>query len=509
MPDLKTDEIVTQKHKRAFIQYGGPRPNNPVAYQGQDAQYMSIDGVSNPELGGIDPIWTHDPTRIGSYRLVGRSYSPADLASANLKIREKHGSIPRHLLKIGCSFNLYEPTGMCEDLSDFLHGWSDYVLVYSQAIVSDKDLGTRTSFDADDVIEDGLSLILSSIYPVGAISFGEDAASEVDREVIDVVYGPTKMCETCSFGDEWVYAVTAPSGAGSPGLPAECIYRLSGVVGQMNISGIGATETPLAIDVVGYYLVILGADAYYVSEINKNTGVPGTFTKVSSGFVAAGSPNDMYVAGSREIYFCGDGGYVYKSTDITTGVTVLVAGDATTENLKRIDGLENTIIAVGENGAIIKSTNRGKSFGTTVDSPVDTLTFGAVEVLDDKRYWLGTLGFAHVYYTLDGGETYTELAFSGYGSGNITDIYFATQEVGWICHQTASVTAVLLGTWNGGRDWTKKTPRITNWPTFDKAGRVACPSTDDPGWCSNSLAVAGLAGNGVDGILLVGTASKV
>ena len=79
-------------------------------------------------------------------------------------MRERHGSIPRQLGRIGCQFNLYEPTGGLQDLSDFLAGWSDCVLICSGAIVSDKDLGDRSAWDSDDAIEDSLSLVPADVY---------------------------------------------------------------------------------------------------------------------------------------------------------------------------------------------------------------------------------------------------------------------------------------------------------------------------------------------------------
>ena len=79
MPKLGADEVVTQQHKRAYIQWGGPRPNNPVAFAGQDGQYMTIMGVSKPELGTIAPIWAPDPSNAKRYRLIGRSASAPDL----------------------------------------------------------------------------------------------------------------------------------------------------------------------------------------------------------------------------------------------------------------------------------------------------------------------------------------------------------------------------------------------------------------------------------------------
>lgn len=511
MADLRVDEIITQKHKRNFIQYGGPRPTNPPRYSGQDAQYIEIDGVSSPELGGIDPIWVHDLTRAGFYRLVGRSYKPPALPKASLKIHEKHGLIPRQLLKIGCPFNVYELTGVCGDLSDFTGGWTDYVLIYSQGIVTNKDFGARTSFNNDAEVIDALEVEFNYIYPIGALSFGEVAATQIDREAIDVVFGKADTCANCDFGDQRLYSITAPSGASSPGLPGELQYSLDGGLtwAQVNITGLGAAEQVWAVDVVGNYLVVIGDDAYYYAEINKNTGIPSTFTKITTGFVAAKSPRDLFVNGSHEVWFVGLGGYIYKATDITAGVIVVNAASATAQNLLRISGLGDTIVAVGANGAIVVTLNRGKTWSTTLTSPVTTLTLQAITVLDERRFWVGSGWPAHVFTTYDGGQVWSEVTGAWTGDGSIQDIVFASQSVGYIAQQTLGVVGRVYTTWDGGADWTRSQYRITNWPVFAKANRLACPGTDDPSWACNTLAVAGLAGNTVDGILLVGIAARL
>lgn len=512
MPAPNADEIITYKHKRNFIQFGGPGPTHTTLYAGQDAQYMSIEGVSDPESGGIDPIWVPDPVRIGSYRLVGRSVSPPDLASASLMLREKHGAIPRQLQKIGCAFNLYEPTGKCKDLSDFLRGWSDYVLVYSQALVTDKDYGTRTSFDSDDPVVDSLSLTLADIYPIGALGFGEEAATLVDREVVDIVYGNSITCGNCGSendGTQWLYTLATTSGAGSPGLPAEVIYTVDGGANwsEANIASFGATEVPLAIEIVGQYLVVLGLDAYFYAEINASTGVPGTFTKISTGFVAAGSPVDIYVASAREVYFCGDGGYIYKATDITAGVSVISAGDATTTDLNRIDGVDSTIVIVGDTGVVLVSTNRGATFATAVASPV-AATLQALKVISDQVWWVGT-GGGELWYTLNGGNSWGEKNFSGSGSGNVYDIVAAGADTLFFSHSTTDPTARLFSSWDGGASFASSAPRILNLPVFDKATRLALPQAAHISIAANNIAVGGLAGNGTDGIILLGIASRL
>lgn len=510
MPDLTNDEVISQKHKRNFVQFGGARPGNHIQYAGQDAQYIAIDGVTSPETGGIEPFWVHDHSRPGKFRLVGKSISAPDLPTATLTMLEKHGSLPRQLFKIGCDFNIYELTGECGDLSDFMGGWKDYVLIYSGATVTNKDLGTRSAWDSDDLIEDSLEITLSEIYPVGPLGFAEGAVSEVSREVVDIVYGNPQDCVGCDDGSNRIYAVTESSGGGSPGLPAEVIYSLDGggVWSQVNIDSFGASENPLAIDIVGRYLVVLGADAYYYAEINEDTGIPGTFTKVTTGIVAAGTPVDMFVLNPREVFFVGDAGYIYKSTDITAGVTVINDGDATTENLKRVHGYSETLVAVGEAGTVIKSTNSGRTWAVTGAEPVNA-TLQALYVLDSKRYWVGTNG-GEVWYTLNGGETWFEITFDGSGAGQVYDIYFPTNEVGYFSHSTATPTARVFATFDGGEHWTRSAQRILSFPTFDIANRLAAPvNSGDSAVAANNLAVAGLAGDGVDGIILIGVASRL
>ena len=517
MPILTADQIVTQKHKRNFIQFGGARPGNPVAYAGQDAQYLAIQGVGLPESGGVDPIWVPDPRRIGSYTLVGRQITPPDLASATLLLRERHGAIPRQLGKINCQFNLYELTGKCKDLSDFQAGWSDYVLIYSGAIVTDKDLGDRSAWDSDDAVEDSLSLVLSDVYPVGALGFGEDGAAQIDREVVDVVYGTQIQCGDCgppNDGTRWAYAITKSSGAGSPGLPAEVQYRVDGTANWIDlaITGIGATADPTAIDIVGDKLVVVvtSENAYYYATINAITGVPGSFTKVTAGFVASKAPADLYVAGPRATYFVGAGGYIYKSTDITAGVAVLNAGSATTNDLLRIHGAQDTLVAVGQGSTTLISNNNGQTWSTTPAAvSAIALAVGAVCVLDNLRVWVGTLNSGRLFSTQDGGATWQEKAFSGAGAGNLYDIVAATDEVIFFSHSTATPTARLFTSWNGGADFTNGAPRILNMPTCNKANRIAVPYAASADVAANNVLLAGLSGGGTDGILLEGVAARL
>jgi photosystem II stability/assembly factor-like uncharacterized protein len=511
MMPLGADKIITNKHKRVFRQAGGARPNNEIQYSGVEGQYFSITGVSSPVTGGISPINVPHPTRIGQYERVGRSVEPADFPTATIEVMERHGHIPFPLADMSCPQNYYIPTGKCKSLDDFLAGWNDYVEIYSYAEVTDADLGDRTQWDGDEGVMDSLSVTLEAVYAIGKLGFGDNATEQVDREVVAVVYGNNVQCGDCGPADDGtnrLYAVTRPSGAGSPGLPAEVVYTLDGGANwvNINIDGFGANEEPLDIDVVGQKLVVLGADAIFYAELNEGTGAPGAFTKVTTGFVAAGSPTDMFVFSAREVYFSGDGGYIYKATDITSGVSVISAAAATSVNLLRIHGAaDGTLVAVGADSVVVKSINRGATWATTTAEPYGiALDVSAVLVLDERRYWVGSASSGRLAYTLNGGETWVEKGFSGSGAGTIRDIVAATDEVIYFSHDTNTPTARIFSSWNGGADFTNASPRIQNLPTFDRGTRLALPYGSHPTIASNNLAVAGLAGNGSDGILLLG-----
>lgn len=516
MPLYDASQVLTTQQKRNFLQLGGARPNNVARFSGQDAQYFTIAGAKVPELGGIEPIWVPDPRRPGIFKMAGRLVKPPDLPTADLLLYERRGAIPFQLARLGCQFNAYETSGLCKDLSDFKGGWSDYVLIYSGALVMDKDLGKRTEFDADSRVEDKLSLKLSDIYPIGALGFGETAAAQVNREVLDIIYGSIGSCGDCGPADDGtqrIYAITASSGAGSPGLPGQVIYSLDGGITWLpsDITGITAANSPSAIEIVGTNLVVLvnGDNALYYSPLSI-LGAPTTWTKVTSGFAVGGNPNDLFVLSPREVFIVGNGGYIYKSADITAGVSVLNAGVATTNGLLRIHGSDETLVATGGGSTVIKSLNRGATWANTTTSPSAVATnVQAVSVLDPLRFWVG-LALGRVLYTLNGGETWLEQGFAGAGAGSVRDIVFATDEVGYFSFSNNTPAASIYATWDGGADWTNVAPRILNLPTHNRTNRIAIPrGSSDSAVAANNVALGGLSAGGTDGVIYIGAATRL
>lgn len=517
MPNYTADQILTMKHGQPYIQFGDARPDHPVIYAATGGQPLKVEGLSAPESGGVEPIWLHG-SRPGKFNAIGQTITAPDIPEATLIFLERHRTIPRQLARLGC-LSVYIHGTTCKDLSDRAQGWTDFVEVLLHGRATDKDLGNRTAWgDNDDQREDSVTVRLEDYFVVGSLNFGEKAGPEVEREVLSLTYATDTGCVACDTPEVYtsrLYALTKSSGAASPGTTAEVVYTVDGGAtwSQVSITGLGATVDPDRIRVVGNYLVVVvsASGGYYYAPINQLTGVPGSWTLVTTGFVASRQPNDLFVLSPSEVFFVGEGGYIYRSEDITAGVTAINAGVATTADLKRIhgSGVDDTIVAVGESGAIVRSVNRGQTWATVTLSPTSA-TVRAIAVLTDRIYHIGTSG-GKVYWTGNGGETWTEAtAIAGdLGSGAvIDDIVFVNRAVGYIVGRTSTPTARLFSTWDGGVMWTRQPERIVAWPTFSRANEIAVPYEADSTTASNNVAVGGLSAGGTDGVLFMGVGNR-
>lgn len=509
MPTSQTNETYTQNYIRAFTQRGGPGPNNPVRYAGADEQYLMVGDISAPERGGINAINVQDPRVRGLYKRTGITIDAPDIPSNSITFKQRRGGLPWYKFRLNCPISIYESIGFCNDPSDPINGWES-LSVLSAGLATDKSYTGRTVFDGADetLAEIGFSW-MGGVYDLGAITMGERGAADVTTEVVDIVYGAPVRCPDCgpaNDGSDWIYALQQTAG-GSSAVVGKVLYSTDGGATwtASALTGLGVGVLVTAIDIVGSYLVVIAKseNAYYVSPINQLTGAPGSWTKVTAGFVSTKTPNDIFVLSPTEVFFAADGGYLYKSTNILAGVQVSDAGSATTADLLRIHGTSEVLVAVGASRAV-KSVNRGDSWATTTTNPTGTVQ--AVAVLGPLAFYVGNSA-GLVQYTLDGGATWTTLTLPGATLAGIQDIVFPTLEAGWIATTRTGPTAALFATCFGGAIWGEtNTSRIPSLPTFGRANRLAFPNVADPAVAANNLALAGLGGGLIDGIVLVGSA---
>ncbi len=513
MPTTQSNETYTQNFIRAFTQRGGPSPSNTVRYAGLDEQYLMVGDIARPDRGGITAINVNDPRVRGLFKRTGITIDAPDIPSNSLTFKQFIQGVPWYQFRLNCPINVYESFGPCNDPSDPLNGWLTLTTL-SRGLSSDKTYAGRTPFDGSDETTAEIAFSwLGDVYTVGGIAVGEQASVAVTTEVVDIVYGTTAVCSDCgpaNDGTKWVYALQQTAG-GSSAVNGVVKYSVDygATWADSAITGLAIGSLVTAIDIVGQYLVVVSKTelAYYVSQINQITGIPGAWVKVSTGFVAAKGPNDLWVESPTAVYFVGDGGYIYKSSNILSGVTVLSAAGQTTQNLTRIHGAAGTIVAVGAGNQILISTNRGVTW--SVPAAGVTGAHSAVSVKGPLEWWVGTLDTTgKVWYTETAGAIWTQQLLPGAALTTLNDIVWATNEDGWISATRSGPTAALFQTTYGGAIWGESnTSRLPpTLPVFARANRIAVPTVPDLMIDANNIAIAGLGGGFTDGIILIGSA---
>lgn len=509
----KLPEIITQSQRRPHVQLGGPLPSSPLLFYGGGVNYLAISGVSIPVRGSIDPVYVHDPRLVGAYARAARTISPPDLPSSDVMFKEQYGSIPRQLLAFNCELNIYLPSGRCKDLSNFDQGWEDYVLIFSRGLVTSRDLGDVFSFDGDDAIETTLNVTWDTIYPVGTLGFSRVPDTTARNNISDVTYGNRVICGQCGPADDGsgLKYFLEIGDAGATQKP-RVLYQLvnGGAISSIDIAVAASGEAPTAIGVMGQYLVVISptavsptAGGMYYALISPVTGVPGTFTKVTTGFTAAQEPRDITVVNQRLAFICCDGGEILKLEDVPSGPTSM--GLVASGDLSQIDSLGETIIAVGV-GGILVSQNSGLTFGPSPTEP-SSEDEATITIMDKLRWWVGLASGGGLWYTLDGGNTWVKSALPGTTSPSIRATAAATQEVLYVgFYETAPGLATSI---DGGATWVNAanvSPRIQNLSVTGLADvrHIAVPISNNQGIAANNVIIGG-NGTGVAGYLAIGT----
>lgn len=515
MADFATEQLRRNQDVRTHYQIGGAGPSNPTYYLGsEEAQIGFITGASlAAATGGTEPIWVPSTRRPGTWELRGRQRSVPEQPTVSLEWHEYlDGGIPKHLTKQQCPYTFYELSSRCRDLSDINRGWSGYVMIYADGIAGPVDAGARSARTDDNPLTDSVEYTLRDTYPVGQLGFGEEAAAEVVSEALDGVYVGAGNCGECglaSDGSRASYYVTRAN-VGSPGAPGQVVYSTDYGANwdTATITGIGSTNQPAGIDVAGNRLFVWvpGSTSIFYATVNDSTGVPGAWTQVSG----VGAYNDAWVQSPRNIWFVGANGIIHFTRDIAVAPT-LVDNGAGAVALNRIHGTRGAIVAVGANGTVRASTNRGTSWASyTVDVGAGAVTddFISVWVWSSTRWFVLSDANA-LYVTENGGATWAEVAVPLAGTGVGRDVVFASPEVGYVLSDVSS-TAYLACTIDGGNSWANDGSRLLQFPTFEKGNRVVVPQSGIADVDANTVGIPGLrASAGGDGVIQLGVASKL
>ncbi|HLX12964.1 MAG TPA: YCF48-related protein, partial [Bacteroidota bacterium] len=121
-------------------------------------------------------------------------------------------------------------------------------------------------------------------------------------------------------------------------------------------------------------------------------------------------------------------------------------------NLNAIEAVNgDTLVAVGDYGTIIRSSNAGATWLVEANVDADTDSYWAVQFMSPTTGWAaGDDGI--VLRTSDGGITWTDLEFPYYNS--VYGMSFTSSTTGWIC----GGQGLLMKTTDAGTTWVDQSP---------------------------------------------------
>lgn len=492
---------------RVFLIEGRARGDHSPAYKS-----CMRAGPMEKGFGDISDIECPDSEVYGQFDKIGEIQETDERPTSNVMARYAADE-ESDLLRIGkkrCSLDVHYHFGSCTNAREFN--------VFTKAVIfenvrftnySTDDLGALGS-DENAVVNETADLNAEEVYEVLPLGFAERGGDTVTVEVVDVVICDSPSCGDCddeSDGCETIFAVTVAS-AGSSGTAPDVVYSADkgATWAASDVNSLLPAEDANALACVGDYVVVVSNDSnslHYATKTDVLGAVLNPWTEVTTGFVASSEPNDIWSVGSYA-FIVGDGGYVYGCSDPTAGVSVLDAGVATTEDLYAVHAIDDEFaVAVGDSDTIIYTKNQS----TWQDADAVTGSgedLRAVWLISKKIWWVGTAS-GTLWYTMDGGQTWTQSTLPGASWDEITDIAFATQSVGYVAANKSTTRGYILRTFSGGGG----TPPLGGWivlpeyvgtmPLADDFNAIAACAHDP-----NFVVGVGLGDNGTDGIIVVG-----
>jgi hypothetical protein len=500
---MSTTPILTSQ-SRVFLIEGRARADHKPSYE----SCMRMTGLSQG-FGDIEKVECPDPYRYGVFIEVAQIKGANERVTTSVEGRFMLDikSALMDLARKGCSSDIQLHVGKCQNASIF-EVFSKAIILEDASITNygTDDLGALESGD-NAAVNETADISAKEVYEVTPITYGAKAGSLLLNEAVDVIICDTASCGDCedsSSGCDKIYAITNAAAGGSPSTLPDILYSPDkGITWySWDINGLSLTNDADRIACMGNYVIVTSTDAkglVYTLKSYFDSLVAPTWSLITSGY-ASGYPKCIYSDGNIA-FIGGTAGYIYYIEDPSEAPVALDTGTLFFTTWNDIHGIgSDFVVVVGDNGAIAYTEN-GTTFSAITTSPVGIGTnLTAVWVKSESEWWIGT-STGHVYYTLNGGATWTEKAFSGSGAGVVYDIKFSTDSVGYIAHASASPKGRILRTINGGYSWTI-TPEVSGStiPANDRINAVAV-CAEDP----NFVVAVGLDDTTTDGVILVGS----
>lgn len=503
---MGSSNITKKRLGRIFLIEQRAGPTNTPKYQS-----MATAGAISWPQGDVAQIEVPSDVDRNAWEVVDETQASIERPTITLTFRDKMGASDiLRLVRQRCPIDIQIHVGLCTDPRDFDGGWSSgKVRVLESAYPTEygtSDLMAMESGD-DAAVDQTIPFSARDMYEIAPMSYAERAAGQVGQEIVAIVVCDTPGCGNCatpSDGCQKVFAVSAPAGS-SPGVLPEVIYSDDGFTtsGDTPITTLSIGEDPNDAACVGNNLVVVSQTSGSLHWANKEDILDGTETwaEVTAGFAATKGPRAIVSYSPRDTWIVGAGGYIYFTEDPTNGVEVQEAGGLTTEDLNDVDAYSTSlVVAVGDNNTVLYTTTGGDTW-LQVTGPAAGVDLLCVAIRKENEWWVGAAD-GNLYYTVDAGAHWAQKAFPGDGTGQVTDIVWASETVGFLAHKTAAPRGRILRTISGGFSWFVVPEGAGSLPAADGFNSLAVCGRE-----VNILYAGGLADDGKDGIIIKGAAN--
>lgn len=488
---------------RVFLIDGRARPDHKPAYQSN----MKAGGISQ-SFGDVEDIEVPSPDEFGKFIKVGELRDQVGRVEVTLTGRYA-AELKSTMLKLarqGCTIDAQIIIGSCTDPSDY-NVFTKKVIIENSFLTDyeTEDLGALGS-DEQAKIDESVTLSGRTVYETVPTAYASRAGDIITNELVAGTICDTASCGECqneSTGCLKYFAVSAAAG-GSPGTPPDVVFTLDGgtTFYAHDIDSMSDTEDPNDVGCLGQYLFVVSQEtesAHYALLSEFTATDDPDFTEVTTGFVSGGGPRAVATT-KNKAFIVGAGGYIYDTENIGDGVTVRDAGTLTASNYNAVSAVNDEFAIAGGDAGVVAVTQNGTLWGLASTTPVGFgINITAVAAKNEYVWLIGT-DTGRLYYTLNGGASWTEKSFPGSGSGSVEDLAISTDSVIYMSHTTAANRGRILKSDNFGYDWVVQPSTADTLPLNDRINSVSACSVNP-----DVVFGCGLADNASDGFLVVGT----
>ena len=436
---------LTTRQGSLWVQPGGP--NSPVYFLG----CHDLGDISEP-AGSIELLRCMD--KRGGWRTVGSIQAPPDPVTTSI---ENMTFLARDWLeKLNCDFTLFA-----------FHragGEPDIFANYARALILNKSrvttLTNKQLVHHEEEQSSSQSRDIEAwppVYRTGELTARRESTSETLALNDVVAYSPLDCEEGVVPGDKVIAGADSSSYSGNvlQTLTAGAAWAALAAdpfAAGKNVQSI--VSCPIS-DTVTRFLAAQTATGGAQGKVAYSDDNGATWTTVNIGGAAAGhgamDSGALFALDQGHIWLASAEGYIYFSSDGGATWTAQTNADLTTEDFHAVAFAdENNGMAVGTNDAVLFTSDGGTTWEEAeATGGGDTLT----AVAPSGNFWWVGSNAGELWYMRDEGDTWTQRRFSGDAVGDVADIAFANDLVGYAVHNTAAPVGSILVTINGGYSW--------------------------------------------------------